>query len=117
MISHTRESLSGAAMKLPAAASARTAIYMILVGQSLTDPLNSLMTLASISAVTHARIPLKACATITLSMKLLKNAAIIRMSIAGMVTTPSVAAIPPAIPACCDHIKVAVFTAITPGVH
>ena len=90
---------------------------MIRVGQSVTEFLNSLITLERMRAVTHARIPLNAWAMSGVSMNPLRKAATARIIISGPDITPRVARTAPTAPAFEDPTKVAVLTAITPGVH
>ena len=70
-----------------------------------------------INTHTQTLTPLNAWITIGKSAKLLKNAAIRVIITTDGVTTPKVAITPPIKPAILYPIKVATFTAITPGVH
>ncbi len=75
------------------------------------------ITALSINTPTTVRIAPNAFCTISNSAKLFKNAAInVTMTIEGNIT-PAVAAIPPKTPFLLYPINVAVFTAMTPGVH
>ena len=96
---------------------ASTARKISPAAQSFTEPLNSFTTALKISMHTHTRIPAKACCTHSRWEKLLITPArAVIMSSDGN-TIPSVAMIPPSTPACFCPTKVAVFTAIMPGVH
>ena len=90
---------------------------MTRVGQSSTAFLNSLITLDRISATTPARTPLKAWTTNSKCMKFCRKAAISMMITKEGNTSPRVAITPPAMPAWLRPTKVAVFTAMMPGVH
>ena len=84
---------------------------------SITDVLIKFIAVFKINTATHTRIPAKAFLTIGRSEKLPMNVAIIVIIINDGVTKPRVANIPPIFPFLLCPIKVAVFTAITPGVH
>ena len=90
---------------------------MMSVFQSTTDFFHSFTTALRISTHTHTRIPAKALCTAGRCAKFWINAAIIVIITSDGNTTPSVANMPPRMPACFWPTKVAVFTAITPGVH
>ena len=70
-----------------------------------------------INATTATLMPAKALCTMAKSAKFWRNAAIISIIINDGNTTPNVAIMPPIIPFSLYPIKVAVLTAITPGVH
>ena len=98
-------------------AAASTAAKISAAGQSLTEPFSSFTTALKISTHTHTRMPAKACCTQARWEKLLMTPASAVMMTRDGNTMPSVAAMPPRIPACFCPTKVAVFTAMMPGVH
>ena len=74
-------------------------------------------TALKIRTQTQTRIPAKAFCTIARCAKFWINAAMTVIMIRDGNTTPRVATIPPMEPASPCPTKVAVFTAIMPGVH
>ena len=91
--------------------------YTIKVRISITEVLKSFNAELKINTQTHTRIPLNACSTKIFSENICKTFASNEMIINDGNTTPSVATMAPIVPFCFLPIKVAVFTAITPGVH
>ena len=90
----------------------------------ITQPQTSFMALRpsfktalKISTHTHTRIPAKACCTQGRCAYRVMTSARAEMITRGGNTTPKVATMPPATPASFCPTKVAVFTAMTPGVH
>ena len=96
---------------------ASTARKISPAAQSFTEPLNSLTTALKISTQTHTRMPAKACCTQARCEKLLMTPASAVMITSDGNTMPSVATMPPRMPACFWPTKVAVLTAMMPGVH
>ena len=96
---------------------ASTAAKIRAAGQSLTEPFSSFSVALKISTHTHARMPEKACCTQSRWEKLLMTpASTVIMRREGN-TMPSVATMPPTTPRCFCPTKVAVLTAMMPGVH
>ena len=79
-------------------------------------PINIVIAVASIKPTTHGRIPPRNAFTPAYFIKLRIRAAIMRMIINDGNTTPSVARIAPRKPPCDEPTKVAILTAIGPGV-
>ena len=77
----------------------------------------SLMVMVIIRAVTATRTPASACCTVGMSAKFCNSAAIKEIIIKLGETIPKVAKADPKKPPCFLPKKVAVLTAITPGVH
>ena len=75
------------------------------------------MTALKIRTQTQTRMPAKASFTGWNWAKLARQAAITVMMMREGVMTPRVATIPPMVPFRLTPMKVAVLTAITPGVH
>ena len=73
--------------------------------------------LAAMRATTAALMPARACRTAGISAKLDRNAAMAVIIIREGNTRPRVASTPPGIPLYLYPMKVAVLTAIMPGVH
>ena len=96
---------------------ASTAAKMTAAGQSFTEPFSSFSVALKISTHTHTRIPAKACCTQSRWEKLLMTPASAVMIISEGNTMPSVATMPPSTPRCFCPTKVAVLTAMMPGVH
>ena len=90
---------------------------IIIQYASANDFLASFIVASRISAHTQICIPFMACCTASISAKFRINAAMIDIITNDGNMTPSVAKIPPNTPANLYPIKVAVLTAITPGVH
>ena len=98
-------------------ASASTTAKITPAGQSFTALLNSFTTALKISTHTHTRIPAKACCTHARWENVLMTPASAEMMTSDGNTMPMVATMPPRIPCCFCPTKVAVFTAMMPGVH
>ena len=96
---------------------ASTAAKIRAAGQSLTEPFSSFSVALKISTHTHARMPEKACCTQSRWEKLLMTPASAVMITSEGNTMPSVAPMPPNMPFCFWPTKVAVLTAMMPGVH
>ena len=103
--------------RLPTSARARTARKMHTAGAFFRVLFPSFSTLTAISATTQALMPPRACWTRGESAKLLRNAAMRVMMMREGNTRPRVATTPPETPRYLCPTKVAVFTAMTPGVH
>ena len=87
------------------------------MGLSTTDFLSSFKMALNTSTQTQTRMPAKAFLTRARSAKLLMKAAMMVMIIREGNTTPSVATMPPTTPRRFWPTKVAVLTAMMPGVH
>ena len=88
-----------------------------MVSLSTRAPFASFLMALKISTQTQTRIPAKASLTNWSWAKLDRKAAITVMITREGNTTPRVAMIPPVTPFRFMPMKVAVFTAMTPGVH
>jgi len=84
---------------------------------SFTAPFHSFSTALKISTHTHTLIPAKACCTQARWENASMTPARAAMMIRDGNTTPRVATMPPMMPRRFWPINVAVFTAMTPGVH
>ena len=87
------------------------------VGLSTTDFFHSLTTALKMRTQTHTRTPAKAFCTAGRSAKLEMKAAMMHTITSEGATTPRVAKMPPMMPRRFCPTKVAVLTAMTPGVH
>ena len=84
---------------------------------SFTADLKSFTTELKMNTHTQTRMPPKAFCTQAMLAKLLITAAMMEMMMMEGDTTPRVVRMPPRMPRYFLPMKVAVFTAMTPGVH
>ena len=98
-------------------ATAKSTRYKTRVALSVTADLMSLITALRMNTHTHTRMPPRASCTQPIFAKLLISAAMTEIITTEGETTPRVATTPPTTPRYFRPMKVAVFTAITPGVH
>ena len=98
-------------------AAAKSTMYITRVALSTMADLMSLSTAFRMKTQTQTRMPARAFCTQTRLAKLLMSAAMMEMMTSEGEMTPSVATMPPMFPAFFRPMKVAVLTAMTPGVH